>query len=157
MVSYHLSVSEWLINCSETFPYDFTFCFFGLVSSLEVKASTVLSNSCSLTSRADQHPSQNVSKYGPCTHASESSESADSAIIEKYVRERQKSFLDLAINRKSSEAVRYMISRGLIDEDALREYLNRSAVSGRVEITAILLDGLKDTKENCGLSEDPFE
>lgn len=91
------------------------------------------------------------------THASESSESADSAIIEKYVRERQKSFLDLAINRKSSEAVRYMISRGLIDEDALREYLNRSAVSGRVEITAILLDGLKDTKENCGLSEDPFE
>ena len=90
-------------------------------------------------------------------HASESSESADSAIIEKYVRERQKSFLDLAINRKSTEAVRYMVSRGFIDEKALREYLDKSAVSGRVEITALLLDSLKDTKECYGLSEDPFE
>lgn len=91
------------------------------------------------------------------THSSESSENADCAIIEKYVRERQKSFLDLAINRKSTEAVRYMVSCGLVDEEALREYLDKSAVSGRVEITALLLDSLKDTKESCGLSEDPFE
>ena len=90
-------------------------------------------------------------------HASESSERADSVIIEKYVRDRQKSFLDLAINRKSTEAVRYMVSCGLVDEEALREYLDKSAVSGRVEITALLLDSLKDTEKNCGLSEDPFE
>ena len=81
----------------------------------------------------------------------------DAALIERYIRERQKSFLDLAINRKSTEAVRYMFSRGLADEEALREYLNKSAASGRVEITALLLDSLKDTGASGGLSEDPFQ
>ena len=89
-------------------------------------------------------------------HATEASSAEDETIIEGYVRERQKSFLDLAINRKSTEAVRYMVSRGLADEEALREYLNKSAVSGRVEITALLLDSLKDTGVSNGLSEDPF-
>ena len=89
-------------------------------------------------------------------HATEASSTEDETIIEGYVRERQKSFLDLAINRKSTEAVRYMVSRGLADEEALREYLNKSAVSGRVEITALLLDSLKDTGVSNGLSEDPF-
>ena len=89
-------------------------------------------------------------------HATEAPSAEDEAIIEGYVRERQKSFLDLAINRKSTEAVRYMVSRGLADEEALREYLNKSAVSGRVEITALLLDSLKDTGVSNGLSEDPF-
>jgi hypothetical protein len=37
------------------------------------------------------------------------------------------------------------------------EYLNKSAASGRVEITALLLDSLKDTGANGGLSEDPFQ
>ena len=90
-------------------------------------------------------------------NAEETAAGDDSAIIEKYVRGRQKSFLDLAINRKSTDSVRYMVSHSLIDEEALREYLNRSAVSGRVEITALLLDSLKDSREKRGLSDDPFE
>ena len=76
--------------------------------------------------------------------------------MERYVRDRQKSFLDLAINRKSTDAVRYMVMRGLIDEEALREYLNKSAVTGRVEITALLLDSLKGSDPFGGLSDDPF-
>ena len=90
-------------------------------------------------------------------HAEETSDSEDFAVIEQYVKDRQKSFLDLAINRKSTDAVRYMVMRGLIDEEALREYLNKSAATGRVEITALLLDSLKDSNDNNGLSEDPFE
>ena len=83
--------------------------------------------------------------------------SEDAVLIERYIRERQKSFLDLAINRKSTEAVRYMVSRGLADKEALREYLNKSAASGRVEITALILDSLKNSGANYGLSEDPFK
>jgi len=90
-------------------------------------------------------------------HEAEVPSAEDEAMIERYIRERQKSFLDLAINRKSTESVRYMVSRGLADEEALREYLNKSAASGRVEITALLLDSLKDTGANGGLSEDPFQ
>lgn len=90
-------------------------------------------------------------------HASDEPSAGDAAVAEGYVRERQKSFLDLAINRRSTEAVKYMVSRGLADEAAMREYLDRSAASGRVEITAVLLDSLKDTGSNGGLSEDPFE
>ena len=90
-------------------------------------------------------------------HEAEVPSAEDEAMIECYIRERQKSFLDLAINRKSTESVRYMVSRGLADEEALREYLNKSAASGRVEITALLLDSLKDTGANGGLSEDPFQ
>jgi hypothetical protein len=90
------------------------------------------------------------------SHAAGSSDTDDEAIIEGYVRERQKSFLDLAINRKSTEAVRYMLSHSLIDETALRAYLDKSASAGRVEITALLLDSLKDSRENYGLSDDPF-
>ena len=78
-------------------------------------------------------------------------------IIESYVRERQKSFLDLAVNRKSTEAVRYMLSYGLVDESALRVYLDKSAAAGRVEITALLLDSLKDAGTAGGLGADPFE
>lgn len=80
----------------------------------------------------------------------------DAVIIERYVRDRQKSFLDLAINRKSTDAVRYMVMRGMIDEEALREYLNKSAASGRVEITALLLDSLKGSDPFGGLSDDLF-
>lgn len=89
-------------------------------------------------------------------NAEEEAEGAGKEIIERYVRERQKSFLDLAINRKSTDAVRYMVSRGLIDEEALREYLDRSAASGRVEITALILDSLRNSRESGGLGEDPF-
>ena len=90
-------------------------------------------------------------------HAEETSDSEDFAVIEQYVKDRQKSFLDLAINRKSTDAVRYMVMRGLIDEEALREYLNKSAATGRVEITALILDSLRHTNEDQALSEDPFQ
>ena len=89
-------------------------------------------------------------------HAAEAPSAEEEAVIERYIRERQKSFLDLAINRKSTEAVRYMVSRGLADEEALREYLNKSAASGRVEITALILDSLKGSEPSGGLSDDPF-
>lgn len=89
--------------------------------------------------------------------AAETAAGDDPAIIEKYVRDRQKSFLDLAINRRSTDAVRYMVSRGLIDEEALREYLNKSAASGRVEITALILDSLRHSPVSRRLAEDPFE
>lgn len=79
-----------------------------------------------------------------------------SEIIDSFAAERQKSLLDLAINRRSTDAVRYMLSRGLVDEEGLREYLGRSAAAGRVEITALLLDSLKDVKHADPLSEDPF-
>ena len=68
----------------------------------------------------------------------------------------QKLQILLAINRKSTDAVRYMVMRGLIDEEALREYLNKSAATGRVEITALLLESLKNSKDSNGLSTDPF-
>ena len=90
-------------------------------------------------------------------HAEETSDSEDFAVIEQYVKDRQKSFLDLAINRKSTDAVRYMVMRGLIDEEALREYLNKSAATGRVEITALILDSLRHTDGDHALSEDPFQ
>lgn len=89
-------------------------------------------------------------------NAEETDAGNDSPVIEKYVRERQKSFLDLAINRKSTDAVRYMVMCGLINEEALREYLNKSAASGRVEITALILDSLKGSDSSGGLSDDPF-
>ena len=87
----------------------------------------------------------------------EGSAAADSEVIGSYVRKRQKSFLDLAINRRSTDAVRYMIMQGLINEEALREYLNKSAASGRVEITALILDSLRSSPAKRGLTEDPFE
>ena len=77
--------------------------------------------------------------------------------IDSYVAERQKSFLDLAINRRSTAAVKYMVSRGLLSEEALREYLGRSTAAGRVEITALLLNSLKDQDNGGMLSKDPFE
>lgn len=79
----------------------------------------------------------------------------DAEIIGSYVKERQKSFLDLAINRRSAGAVRYMTEHSLLSEDALREYLSRSAAAGRTEITALLLESVKDIREPA-LAEDPF-
>ena len=82
-------------------------------------------------------------------------EGEDAEVIGNYVRERQKSFLDLAINRRSAGAVRYMTENKLLSDDALKEYLSRSAATGRTEITALLLESVKDIREPA-LSEDPF-
>lgn len=75
--------------------------------------------------------------------------------VDEYVSGRVKSILDLAVNRKSAEAVRYMLGRGLVTDDTLNIYLSKSVNSGRVEITAMLLDYSKDVR-NCSIEEDPF-
>lgn len=80
----------------------------------------------------------------------------DFGLIDSFVSGRRRSLLDLAVNRRSTGAVRYMLARGLIDEEALSEYLDRSAAAGRVEITALLLDGLKDMKRTDALLDEPF-
>ena len=80
----------------------------------------------------------------------------DPGPVDSFVSGRQKSLLDLAVNRRSTGAVRYMLSRGLVDEEAMKEYLDRSAASGRVEITALLLDSLKDIRRTDPLMDDPF-
>ena len=49
-----------------------------------------------------------------------------------------------------------MISRRLLDEEALREYIEKSVRSGRTEITAILLDSIKHASDGGNLNEDPF-
>ena len=85
----------------------------------------------------------------------ENGSAGSSDIIDGYVRDRQKSFLDLAINRRSTETIRYMLDRSLVSDDALKEYLSRSAAAGRTEITALILNSLKDSSVNI-LNEDPF-
>lgn len=80
----------------------------------------------------------------------------DFDLIDSFASERRNSLLDLAVNRRSTGSVRYMLSRGLIDEGSLREYIDRSAASGRVEITALLLDGLRDTKRTDPLLDEAF-
>ena len=93
------------------------------------------------------------------TYMEEHAAGDTSGIIDSYVRERQRSFLDLAINRKSVDAVRYMAGRKLADEEAIREYLKRSADSGRVEISAILLESLRQLPAESRqpwINEDPF-
>lgn len=78
-------------------------------------------------------------------------------VIDSFVSERQKNLLDLAVNRRSAEAVRYMLSRGLVAEDAVREYIARSAERNRIEITALLLDHSRQSGKGADmLSEDPF-
>ncbi len=90
-------------------------------------------------------------------HADTAGDGADGEdLICSFASERQKSLLDLAVNRRSTEAVRYMLSRGLVNEEAMKEYLDRSAVSGRVEITALLLDGLRDMKRTDPLLDEAF-
>lgn len=82
--------------------------------------------------------------------------------IDSYVSERRNSLLDLAVNRRSTDAVRYMLDHGLIAEDSIGEYLKRSVESGRVEITALLLDKIgehgsgNNQKKHAGMDGDPF-
>ena len=48
-----------------------------------------------------------------------------------------------------------MLARGLIKPEALREYLTKSADTGRVEITALLLEYTRD--DHAGSPDpDPF-
>lgn len=76
-------------------------------------------------------------------------------LIDEYFAGRSKSLLDLAVNRRSTEAVRYMLGRKLISSDALNDYLEKSVRTGRVEITALMLDHLKDFHKGSP-DPDPF-
>ncbi len=80
----------------------------------------------------------------------------DFELIDSFASERQNSLLDLAVNRRSTGSVRYMLSRGLIDEETLGGYIDRSAASGRVEITALLLDGIRNVERTDPLLDEPF-
>ena len=78
-------------------------------------------------------------------------------IIDDFARERQGNLLDLAINRRNAEAVRYMLKRGLIEADALADYLEKSAERNRVEITALMLEyGQKKYNRRDLFDEEPF-
>ena len=87
----------------------------------------------------------------------EETEMTERSIIDDFVRERQGNLLDLAINRRNAEAVRYMLKRGLIEADALADYLEKSAERNRVEITALMLEyGQKKDNKRDLFDEDPF-
>ena len=76
-------------------------------------------------------------------------------LIDEFFDGRSKSLLDLAINRRSTEAVRYMIGRDLITFDSMADYLEKSVKTGRVEITALMLDHLKEFHKGSP-DPDPF-
>ena len=81
----------------------------------------------------------------------------DSTVIDEFVGDRQGNLLDLAINRRSAEAVRYMLRRGLIETDALAGYLEKAADRNRVEITALMLEyGHNNDNREDLFDEDPF-
>ncbi len=85
------------------------------------------------------------------------SEMTDRRLIDDFARDRQGNLLDLAINRRNAEAVRYMLKRGLIAADALADYLEKSAERNRVEITALMLEyGHKNDNKGNLFDEDPF-
>ena len=87
----------------------------------------------------------------------EETEMTERSIIDDFARERQGNLLDLAINRRNAEAVRYMLKRGLIEADALADYLEKSAERNRVEITALMLEyGQKKDNKRDLFDEDPF-
>lgn len=91
------------------------------------------------------------------TYMERNAENGGCIEIDEYATERQGNLLDLAINRRNAEAVRYMLRRGLVTEDALREYLRRSAVRNRVEITALLLEYGRNVDTGDPFEEDPFK
>ena len=80
-------------------------------------------------------------------------EDEGSRIIDDFAAGRQSNLLDLAINRRNAEAVRYMLKRGLAGPDILAEYLEKSASRNRVEITALMLE----YGRNYDTSGDPFD
>lgn len=74
------------------------------------------------------------------TYMEEHGPEQGSDLIDEYISARSRSILDLAVNRRSAEAVRYMLGRHLISPEMLSDYLERSVSTGRVEITALLLE-----------------
>lgn len=76
--------------------------------------------------------------------------------VDDYARSKQRLLIDLAVNRRDTDAVRYMLERGIADTDTVLAYLGKAAATSRVEITALLLDYSKGMENDPVLSEDPF-
>ena len=62
------------------------------------------------------------------------------AAVDSYAKSKPRILLDLAINRRSAEAVRYMLEHGIAGADELEANLDKAIATGRVEITALLLE-----------------
>lgn len=92
------------------------------------------------------------------TYMSSHSGSEPCEIVDTYAAEKQRLLIDLAVNRRDTDAVRYMLARGIADRDTVLDYLSKSAETNRVEITALLLDhtGGPGPGEDPVLSGDPF-
>ena len=80
------------------------------------------------------------------------------SVIDEFAAERQGNLLDLAINRRNAQAVRYMLGHGLIGADALADHIEKSADRNRVEITALMLEyGHNIKNDRDPFDEDPFK
>lgn len=86
------------------------------------------------------------------SYMEKNADAAGDQIIDGFAVERQKNLLDLAVNRRSAEAVRYMLSHDLLTESAVREYISKSAERSRIEITALLLE-YSNRRRNASGSE----
>lgn len=78
--------------------------------------------------------------------------------IDTYASEKQRLLIDLAVNRRDIDAVRYMLERGIADPDTILAYLSKAAETNRVEITALLLDYNRGiaAENDPVLTGDPF-
>ena len=76
--------------------------------------------------------------------------------LRSYISSRERSFVGLAVNRRSSKAIRYMIDNNLISVNNAREYIERSVSRGRVEITALLLGIAENISESDPLKSLDF-
>lgn len=78
--------------------------------------------------------------------------------VDGYAAEKQRLLLDLAVNQRNNDAVRYMLKRGIASDETIRAILKKSAAAGRVEITALLLDHSRRAMppDDAVLSGDPF-
>lgn len=84
----------------------------------------------------------------------DASESCDE--VDSYARAKQRLLIDLAINRRDTDAVRYMLERGIADADTMLAYLSKAAATNRVEITALLLEYSRGMETDPVLGDDPF-
>lgn len=97
-----------------------------------------------------------VRNIAALTYMSSHDGSVPCEAVDEYARAKQRLLIDLAVNRRDTDAVRYMLERGIADPETVLAYLEKSAATGRVEITALLLDFSRDMKADQVLSDDPF-
>lgn len=76
--------------------------------------------------------------------------------VDEYAKAKQRLLIDLAVNRRDTDAVRYMLVRGIADPETMLAYLDKAAATSRVEITALLLEYSRGMESDPVLSGDPF-